>query len=492
MKKLRRRVSAEKVVDTAAAAAAAAGAGQLHVEGQLFVGQHHKTTAGKLGLGKRSKRVVRRSSDTAIRDEVHGWSDLETQRQALESLKKAPVGGGGAAAGGAGAPARRGGPKRGAVRRNTVGDMHDGPRHAAPVPEGLPPPGATPEPQKKGARPKAVRRKSTEGAIADAITQLPSRDSFLFDAPPQMDLSPDSAADDYARLRSGSEVTADELQPDGYAGSSASSDARGSRGQRTGRIEQPAGEGGSAEPVAMRSAAEVDQAVARARERMPSDEWSEEARRTTREVLITIEPVQKKEPARTQLRQPSGGAEPQGGQTKRGRPRKKTEWTPADVSQQPSAAAKQSSVKPTGSPPKQSGSAVDEDSSDSVSDTDSEYEEPADSGGLQLRSWQPPAEGADSQAGLRPAEPAPAGLAFAAGAPPTGLEQTLQMMAERSTKLGKEKRLLGEKVSALEKERAGLLTRLEALEKEKREWEKLKGSLRDLLGAASEKAVGSQ
>ena len=66
MKKLRRRVSAEKVVDTAAAAAAA-GAGQLHVEGQLFVGQHHKTTAGKLGLGKRSKRVVRRSSDTAIR-----------------------------------------------------------------------------------------------------------------------------------------------------------------------------------------------------------------------------------------------------------------------------------------------------------------------------------------------------------------------------------------------------------------------------------------
>ena len=490
MKKLRRRVSAEKVVDTAAAAAAA-GAGQLHVEGQLFVGQHHKTTAGKLGLGKRSKRVVRRSSDTAIRDEVHGWSDLETQRQALESLKKAPVGGGGggAAAGGAGAPARRGGPKRGAVRRNTVGDMHDGPRHAAPVPEGLPPPGAAPEPQKKGARPKAVRRKSTEGAIADAITQLPSRDSFLFDAPPEMDLSPDSAD---ARLRSGSEVTADELQPDGYAGSSAGSDARGSRGQRTtGRVEQPAGaasEGGSAEPVAMRSAAEVDQAVARARERMPSDEWSEEARRTTREVLITIEPVQKKEPARTQLRQPSGGSEPQGGQTKRGRPRQKTEWTPADVPQQPSAAAtsKQSSVKPTGSAPKQSGSAADEDSSDSVSDTDSEYEEPADSGGPQLRSWQPPA---DSQAGLRPAEPAPAGLASVAGAPPTGLEQTLQMMAERSTKLGKEKRLLGEKVSALEKERAGLLTRLEALEKEKREWEKLKGNLRDLLGAASEKAV---
>ena len=65
----------------------------------------------------------------------------------------------------------------------------------------------------------------------------------------------------------------------------------------------------------------------------------------------------------------------------------------------------------------------------------------------------------------------------------------MQMMAERSTKLGKEKRLLGEKVSALEKERAGLRTRLEALEKEKREWEKLKGNLRDLLEAASEKAV---
>jgi hypothetical protein len=150
VKKLGRRISAEKVGDPHGAPAG-------------YLQNHHKTTSAVLAAGganpmlahhsappaaaaahraQGTKKVVRRSSDTAIRE----WGDIEAQRQALESLREiGPMSTGASAAGGAvprqqaedglGASPSR---KR-AVRRSTVGDMDGGPAAYPPIAEGLPP-----------------------------------------------------------------------------------------------------------------------------------------------------------------------------------------------------------------------------------------------------------------------------------------------------------------------------------------------------------------
>lgn len=148
VRKLGRRISAEKVVDP-----------QLQHAPAGFLQNHHKTTAAARQPGgasggtnpmlatpapQRTKHVVRRKSDTAIRE----WDDLEAQRKALESLREiGPMSTGGSGTAGTRAssqsarddghgatPAR----KR-AVRRSTVGNM-DGPTAAYPtIAEAVPP-----------------------------------------------------------------------------------------------------------------------------------------------------------------------------------------------------------------------------------------------------------------------------------------------------------------------------------------------------------------
>ena len=141
VKKLGRRISSEKVSDP-------------HGVPEGFLQNHHKTTAAAGGANpmlahhsaptashtpQRTKKVVRRSSDTAIRE----WDDREAQRKALESLKQIGpmssgrngVGNGGAEAWQPTRPAARGNHKR-AVRRSTVGDMDD---EYPPIAEAVPP-----------------------------------------------------------------------------------------------------------------------------------------------------------------------------------------------------------------------------------------------------------------------------------------------------------------------------------------------------------------
>ena len=135
VRKLGRRISAEKVSDP-------------HGVPEGFVPNHHKTTASAGGTNpmlvhhsaptasvtpqrsQSSKKVVRRSSDTAIVQ----WDDIQAQRMALESVKQiGPTSSGRNGIGGGGAegwqPTRtdaRGRNHKRTVRRSTVGDMDDG------------------------------------------------------------------------------------------------------------------------------------------------------------------------------------------------------------------------------------------------------------------------------------------------------------------------------------------------------------------------------
>ena len=118
VRKIGRRISAEKIPDP-------------HAVPDGFLPNHHKITAAAGGVNpmlahhsapagvhvpQRTKKVVRRSSDTAIRE----WGDIEAQRLALEALKQiGPVSSGGNGT----ADDGRGGNWKRAVRRSTVGDM---------------------------------------------------------------------------------------------------------------------------------------------------------------------------------------------------------------------------------------------------------------------------------------------------------------------------------------------------------------------------------
>ena len=104
----------------------------------------HHSAPSAVHTPQRTKKVVRRSSDTAIRE----WGDIEAQRQALESLKQmGPMGSGGNSTGG-GADAqqlvrddKRGRNRKRAVRRSTVGDMDENVSSYPPIAEAVPPSG---------------------------------------------------------------------------------------------------------------------------------------------------------------------------------------------------------------------------------------------------------------------------------------------------------------------------------------------------------------
>ena len=139
VRKIGRRISAEKVPDP-------------HVP-DGFLPNHHKITAAAGGTNpmlahhsapaaahapqkapQRTKRVVRRSSDTAIRE----WDDIEAQRRALEALRQiGPVSSGGNGA----ADDGRGGNRKRAVRRSTVGDMDGSSASYPSIAEAVPPSG---------------------------------------------------------------------------------------------------------------------------------------------------------------------------------------------------------------------------------------------------------------------------------------------------------------------------------------------------------------
>ena len=148
-----------------------------------------------------------------------------------------------------------------------------------------------------------MRRGSTEGVIDLEAQRTGRRGSFLFDLPDSAgtQLSSDSSLQVYDSLRSHDDVDADldlaaERLPAGaFVGSREVSEVDMEvAAQLAGSKSAPAAAGAAGQQeMQMRSAAEVQQAVSRARERMPSDEWSEEARRTTHEVLVTFDAIAK-------------------------------------------------------------------------------------------------------------------------------------------------------------------------------------------------------
>lgn len=151
-----------------------------------------------------------------------------------------------------------------------------------------------------------MRRGSTEGVLdlegkkVGVVRQEGRRGSFLFDLPDSVGDEPraDSPLQGYDTLRNHDDVDADldlaaERLPAGaFTGSRDISELDlEAAAQLAGSKSAPAAAG--QQGMQMRSATEVQQAVSRARRRMPSDEWSEEARRTTHEVLVTFDAISK-------------------------------------------------------------------------------------------------------------------------------------------------------------------------------------------------------
>ena len=146
-----------------------------------------------------------------------------------------------------------------------------------------------------------MRRGSTEGVLHLERQQENRRGSFLFDLPRSSGaLRSDSPPQAYETLRSHDDVDADldlaraTLPAGAFTGSLEVSELDlEAAAQLAGSKSAPAAGAAGQQELQMRSAAEVRQAVSRARERLPSDEWSEEARRTTHQVLITFDAIAK-------------------------------------------------------------------------------------------------------------------------------------------------------------------------------------------------------
>lgn len=146
-----------------------------------------------------------------------------------------------------------------------------------------------------------MRRGSTEGVLHLERQRENRRGSFLFDLPHSGEaLRSDSPPQAYDTLRSHDDVDADldlardTLPADAFTGSREVSELElQAAAQLAGSKSAPAAGAAGQQEMQMRSATEVRQAVSRARERLPSDEWSEEARRTTHQVLITFDAIAK-------------------------------------------------------------------------------------------------------------------------------------------------------------------------------------------------------
>lgn len=153
-----------------------------------------------------------------------------------------------------------------------------------------------------GRRKPHMRRGSTEGALQLQLQRENRRGSLIFDlsdsGEPQ--LSSNLLPQEYDTLRSHDDVDADldlardTLPAGSFTGSREISELDlETASQMVGSKSVPTAGLVRQQETEMRSATEVQHAVSRARERMPSDEWSEEARRTTHEVLVTFDAIAK-------------------------------------------------------------------------------------------------------------------------------------------------------------------------------------------------------